>query len=208
MTAVRVGDPPRRLDRIAERAGHDATCGSARRARRAGPRRRRTSAPRRRRGRAPSRRGRPPRAASAARRRAPELVHRGHDLHRRRPRYGRHRVAGDGSVGERAPASAIPSRPVGFRHGRDRAHPDDPPPAVGRRLDRRGRRRRARPTSSRRSTPPTPGFSDRLLDDEGNAAPLRQRVRRRRRRALPRRPGHRRSPTARPSAIIPAVAGG
>ena len=53
-----------------------------------------------------------------------------------------------------------------------------------------------------------PGFKERLLDDERPAAPLRQPLRGRRRRPLPRRPRHRRWPTARPSSIIPAVAGG
>ena len=38
-------------------------------------------------------------------------------------------------------------------------------------------------------TPNYPGIKGRILDDAGRAAPVRQRVRRQRRRALPRRPG-------------------
>ena len=53
-----------------------------------------------------------------------------------------------------------------------------------------------------------PGIAARVLDDDGQAAPLRQRLRRQRRRPLPRRPGDRRRPTAPTISIIPAVAGG
>ena len=63
-------------------------------------------------------------------------------------------------------------------------------------VDGRGRHAWARP--SRPSTPPTPGFAERLFDDGGQPAPLRQRLPGRRGRPLPRRPGHagRRRPDA------------
>jgi sulfur-carrier protein len=52
-----------------------------------------------------------------------------------------------------------------------------------------------------------PGIGDRLLDDQGAAAPVRQRVRPRRGRPLPGRPRHRVGESDTVS-IVPAVAGG
>ena len=63
-------------------------------------------------------------------------------------------------------------------------------------VTRRGRDRRR--ACSKALEAAHPGFAERLFDERRRAAPLRERVRRRRGHPLPRRRRHRRRPTARP----------